>query len=817
MVKIRKDWHWNYDQDMFLLMPPLKTIDAFESRRVALNKSESDDCPDIMSLYGEEDIFEYRLVPLTEDITNIFRFDRDDDLVPPTTPDADQRASESEADPIPPTTSDGGDSAPDSELLLSTTSQADDTASVSDSLLPTTPSVIDHTTSESDALPPATSEVDCPASDLGPPEPQPQLSGQRDNIISDGDSPASNTNHLRVDVGTEADIDHPSNETEIPATQDSTSKMNRPASKSNWSCHCYPFDTLPVLRSHALPHFVLLNAGEKLEKRELQPLASVVARIFKIHEFRAMDSLINLHNIYDSWVHAVVPSPFGLKPQLPSSTNKTTNLGGEQEQAKAKNTISKTLRAGAADMNNHPGPRSEHNDGQIESDRSKRYYRRQDEKDGPASHSPAGAVTDAELPTHASVANTEASREPSHASMSASPPALDSNHAASSVVPAAPAGTIESAEAIGLAAPAPVEPTEVPLYSQVAVAGKSVTSGKAPIGTSGQTHRGIPTKIPTAIQTSARNRADVSGPFQQDLTQSGKLTAGSGILIQNKTVAQENSAWTTVRHRSSPAGSKNKGSRRASGSLGRDSVPANSRAIDAGEIASHDTTWTTAKRSQAVSESHAKGTGHASGHPGKGKVSPRTNLPRTGASATLNVPVRVEGDPQSQRITRRLPAPSLGLASASQDTRTNEHSSKHKSTKSGGEGALNPPEQKRRRVARPSEGEAVLPSSRIPLPAKSKKFVDRMKPKMTPSMSNRRVSFAQDQGEDPPVASGSQGMNEKMPVNVTRTQDKDETTGDRRDSGSKHTDDNGQDGKGRETSKSGKKRRYSRRSLGETI
>ena len=88
---------------------------------------------------------------------------------------------------------------------------------------------------------------------------------------------------------------------------------------------------------------------------------------------------------------------------------------------------------------------------------------------------------------------------------------------------------------------------------------------------------------------------------------------------------------------------------------------------------------------------------------------------------------------------------------------------------------------------------------------------------MTPSMSNRRVSFAQDQEEDPPIASGSQGMTEKMPVNVTRTQDKDETTGDPRDSGSKHTDDNEQDGKGRKSSKSGKKRRYSRRSLGETI
>ncbi|THH20792.1 hypothetical protein EW146_g618 [Bondarzewia mesenterica] len=31
--------------------------------------------------------------------------------------------------------------------------------------------------------------------------------------------------------------------------------------------HCYPYDTLPVLRSHVLPHFVLYNSGRELVKK----------------------------------------------------------------------------------------------------------------------------------------------------------------------------------------------------------------------------------------------------------------------------------------------------------------------------------------------------------------------------------------------------------------------------------------------------------------------------------------------------------------------------------------------------------------------
>ena len=48
---VRKDWHFNYDQKKFLLMPTLETIEAFETRRAALELvSPSDDPPDIMSV-----------------------------------------------------------------------------------------------------------------------------------------------------------------------------------------------------------------------------------------------------------------------------------------------------------------------------------------------------------------------------------------------------------------------------------------------------------------------------------------------------------------------------------------------------------------------------------------------------------------------------------------------------------------------------------------------------------------------------------------------------------------------------------------------
>ncbi|ETW79451.1 hypothetical protein HETIRDRAFT_322568 [Heterobasidion irregulare TC 32-1] len=789
IVRIRRDWHWNYDQNMFLLMPSLKIIDAFEARRVVLEASPSNHPPDIMSLYGEEDVFEYRLVPLRKEITNIFRFKRDDEPISSTTSNA--YHSSSRSNPIPPTTSDG-----------------------------------DRTTSESDPSPPAVSVVNhhavdshVTASHLGPPDLRPQLSAQKSNCIADGDSPSSNTRHSYVDASTQTEPGLPTTETEIPTTQDSTSKMKLPAAGSKWSSHSYPFDTLPVLRSHALPHFVLINAGEKLSRLNLRDLAVAVAPIFKITEYQAMRSLMKLHKVYLSWVNAVVPSEFHSRAP-PAASNDKKKKGKEQEQASIM--VSGTLGDGASvDITDHLHAKTERNDGPTESNRSQRASDRQKKKEERTGHSITDALDAPEIQTPAPGSDPAGSghpTEPSHSSIAESLPALDTNPAASSVVPTEPAETIAPAGAISLAVPAPVKPIEVPLYSQVAAEGKSVTSGKAPVGTSGQARRSIPTKIPTAIQTNAWNRADVGKPFRQEITQSGKLTASSSIPIQNTTTAQENSDWTTVRHRSPPARSKTRDSGRPSESLGRDSLPAKSRALGAGSIASQDNILTIAKRYQAVSGSHANDTGHTSGHLGKGKVSPRANVPHTRASAPLDVPGRVGGDPQSQRITRGLPASSRGLASADQDTRTTEHSSNHKFSKSRGEGAMEyPPEQKRRRVTRPLEGGAGLSSSRIPLPARSKRFIDRMKPNMMPSMSNRRVSFAQDQEENTPVASGSQGMTKRMPVNMTRTQDKDESTGDQRDSGSKHTDNNEQDGKGRKSSKSGKKRRYSRRSLGETI
>ena len=577
--------------------------------------------------------------------------------------------------------------------------------------------------------------------------------------------------------------------------------MTLPAAKSQWSPHSYPFDTFPVLRSHALPHFVLMNAGDKLSEPKLQDHAAAVAVIFKINEIQATKSLTKLHEIYNSWVNAMVPSDFYSKATTPTSKDKIRS-GEEREQGNA--VVSGTLE-GVVDIPDHIHARTEQDDGPTESDRGKRASDRENNKETQTGHSTADALDAQEIPDLALGSNPAGPGQPiqpSRSSMAISLPDLDTNLAAPSVASAAPAETIAFADAISPAVPALVEPTEVPLYSQAETAGKSVTSGKAPIGTSGQACRGPPTKIPTAMQTNSRNRADVGGSFRQVFAESGSRAAGSSIMIQNKTTVQESSA-------SPQAGSMNKVSRHASGPPGRDSVLANYRAIDAGEMASHDTTWTTAKRSQAVSASHARGTGHDSGHQGKGKVSPGANVPSTGASALLDVPARVEEDFQSQGIIRRVPAPSLGLASDGQDTRTNEHSLTHGSSKSGGDGALNPPEQKRRRVARPSEGETDLSTSRIPRPV-STKIIDQMKPKKTPSLSHRRVYFAQDQGEDHPVASGSQGMTEKMPASVTHPSSQ-------RDSGSMHTDNNEQGEKGRKSSKSGKKRRHSRRSLGETI
>ena len=49
-ISVRSDWHFNYDQKKFMLMPPLEIIDAFETRRTAMKASPSDGPPDIMSV-----------------------------------------------------------------------------------------------------------------------------------------------------------------------------------------------------------------------------------------------------------------------------------------------------------------------------------------------------------------------------------------------------------------------------------------------------------------------------------------------------------------------------------------------------------------------------------------------------------------------------------------------------------------------------------------------------------------------------------------------------------------------------------------------
>ncbi|ETW79517.1 hypothetical protein HETIRDRAFT_452672 [Heterobasidion irregulare TC 32-1] len=164
MVKMRRDWNWSYDQSESLSTPTLKTIDSFDARRVAVDKSLNGPS-DIMSLYNEEDIFEYRLVPVTNKFASIFRFDRDDDPVPPTTLDADHSSSNPNLSRLP-------------------TPDIDHTAPESDSD-PVPPNIIGHIVSDSNSLPPATSEVDHSApnsdvatSDVGLSEPQPHLSAQ---------------------------------------------------------------------------------------------------------------------------------------------------------------------------------------------------------------------------------------------------------------------------------------------------------------------------------------------------------------------------------------------------------------------------------------------------------------------------------------------------------------------------------------------------------------------------------------------------------------------------------------------------------------
>ncbi|THH15648.1 hypothetical protein EW146_g4861 [Bondarzewia mesenterica] len=81
--------------------------------------------------------------------------------------------------------------------------------------------------------------------------------------------------------------------------------------------HHYPFSTLPVLRSHVLPHFVLYSSGRELVKRGKLEMSDEAAAIsawnaggFAGTEYQVAHALDWVRDTYLSWIGCVVPPEF---------------------------------------------------------------------------------------------------------------------------------------------------------------------------------------------------------------------------------------------------------------------------------------------------------------------------------------------------------------------------------------------------------------------------------------------------------------------------------------------------------------------------
>ena len=190
--------------------------------------------------------------------------------MPPTIPNGDNSSSNS--NPVPPTDTPDADGAiSDFNTIPITTSNTDRLPSASE---PSSTPGANNSTSIDDPLLPTIPEADDTASDSNfvAPASGSRLFAQDDKSVFDGDDPLD----------------------------DALTELDLPAAKANWECYCFPFDTLPVLRSHALPHFVLLNTGEKLVGMKLQRLAPVVTCVFKVNRIVAMESLATMYKTIEN-------------------------------------------------------------------------------------------------------------------------------------------------------------------------------------------------------------------------------------------------------------------------------------------------------------------------------------------------------------------------------------------------------------------------------------------------------------------------------------------------------------------------------------
>ena len=125
--------------------------------------------------------------------------------------------------------------------------------------------------------------------------------------------------------------------------------VDKPTKPTDWTVHCHPFSTLPLLESHLHPKFVIYETGRKLddilcplrplsEKKgrdeEIALVEEVVARVnegrrqFRSKLRKTWPAITQIEHIYAAWTHNL---DTGFNPSSPSSDDDGSDDDNDNE------------------------------------------------------------------------------------------------------------------------------------------------------------------------------------------------------------------------------------------------------------------------------------------------------------------------------------------------------------------------------------------------------------------------------------------------------------------------------------------------------
>ena len=149
--------------------------------------------------------------------------------------------------------------------------------------------------------------------------------------------------------------------------------VDKPTKPTDWTVHCHPFSTLPLLESHLHPKFVIYETGRKLddilcplrplsEKKgrdeEIALVEEVVARVnegrrqFRSKLRKTWPAITQIEHIYAAWTHnldlVTILKDTDFNPSPPSSDgdNDGDNDDDDDDDDKTNRTGPRDVKAG---------------------------------------------------------------------------------------------------------------------------------------------------------------------------------------------------------------------------------------------------------------------------------------------------------------------------------------------------------------------------------------------------------------------------------------------------------------------------------------